>query len=165
MVRMSEVNDCLREEGYHHMIRELSSVIYGESSSFFYRDTSPCVPYRFSYSLRLLSPFELHGDEISGLSLYERQYRPASILADDRVSFPVSYALSCLHFLRSLVNHSTLLNLMLLESLFLFSITILLSLPSEVCSYELAVMFVDPIVHRIFRERFMDSCCPLFSHP
>lgn len=162
---MGEVHDRFREEGYHRMIRELSSVVYGEGSSFFYGNVLPCTPYRPSHSFCLLSLFELHSDEISSLSLDERKYRAASVLADDRISFPVSDLLPLLDLFRSIIDHLSLLDLVFFQSLFLFSIAILLSFSSEVFFHELAVMLVDPIVHRIFRECFTDSCRSLFSYP
>ncbi len=92
---------------------------------------------------------------ISGFSLHHREDRSLVVFSDDRIALPVSDDTPFLHFLRTIVDHLAVLDLVFSERLVLLSVPMPFPLPPEVCLHELRRTLVHGSVERVFRERLL----------
>jgi len=151
----------------HLVVGELSSVVYRERLSFVLRKAFPRECQCISNSLCMFTFTQFVYFEISALSFHESENSSCSSFSDDRISFPVSNPCSLIYFMRTFFNHFPLLYLVLIRiaTLFLLSVTVFFSSPSQVFFDQVRMMSIYPRVYGIFGKGLHPSFPFLFSHP
>jgi hypothetical protein len=117
---------------HHAVVGELLSVIKGDTLPHLFWESVYESIHCFCYPKGFFATSEEKSESLSAYSLYKRENSSLMILSDNSIPLPVSDYYSLLYLGSSIIDHDTVLDLILCKGCFFSAISILFSFSSEI---------------------------------